>query len=60
MAHKGHYFILVLIVFLSLSNAEEMFSPRNYTFHRGKKYTKYIEKENGLKNVCLLVPKRVP
>ena len=30
-------FILVLIVFLSLSTAEEMFSPRNYTFHRGKK-----------------------
>ena len=34
---KDINFILVLIVFLSLSTAEEMFSPRNYTFHRGKK-----------------------
>ena len=34
---KDINFILVLNVFLSLSTAEEMFSPRNYTFHRGKK-----------------------
>ena len=34
---KDINFILVLIVFLSLSTTEEMFSLRNYTFHRGKK-----------------------
>ena len=34
---KDINFILVFIVFLSLSTAGEMFSPRNYTFHHGKK-----------------------
>ena len=34
---KDINFILVLIVFLSLSTAEEIFSLQNYTFHRGKK-----------------------
>ena len=33
---KDINFILVLIVFLSLSTAEKMFSPWNYTFYRGK------------------------
>ena len=34
---KDINFILVLIVFLSLSTTEEMFSPRNYTFLHGIK-----------------------
>ena len=46
---KDINFILVLIVFLSLSTTEEMFSPRNYTFHRGKK--SFLRGENFIREL---------